>query len=76
MKSIVDNLGNVFEFNQENGLISKNNVIVSGADYEPVFQTSPDNSYPPVFVGIFLKREGSVLSMSGNIKKLINSRQL
>lgn len=76
MNRIIDLSGNVYEFNQENGLISKNDVILSGQDYEPVFVSHPDNSMPPVFVGIYFKKEGTVLSMSGNIHKLINSRQL
>ena len=33
---IIDQSGNVFEYNPENGLISRNNTILSGVDYEPV----------------------------------------
>ena len=68
--------GDYFEYNPENGLISKNNTIVSGSDYEPVFATYPDNSAPPIFVGILFKKEDSVLSMNGNLRKTIDSRQL
>lgn len=73
---IIDQLGNVFEYNPENGLISRNNIILSGVDYEPVFVNYPDNSRPPIFVGILSKKNGTVLSMSGKTSRTINSRQL
>lgn len=76
MTRIIDSSGNVYEFNQETGLISKNDIILSGLEYEPVFVSNPDNSTPPVFVGILSKRNGTVLSMSGNTHKIINSKQL
>ena len=73
---ITDTSGNIYEYNQENGLISRNNVILSGADYEPVFVSYPDNSEPPIFVGILSRRTGTVLSMSGKTSKIINSKSL
>lgn len=76
MNRIIDSSGNVYEFNQETGLISKNNVILSGLEYEPVFVSHPDNSIPPIFVGILSKRSGTVLCMSGTTRKIINSKQL
>lgn len=76
MSRIIDSSGNVYEFNQETGLISKNNVILSGLEYEPVFVSHPDNSIPPIFVGILSKRNGTVLCMSGTTRRTINSRQL
>lgn len=74
--TIIDTSGNVYEYNKENGLISKNNKILSGSDYEPVFASYPDNSEPPIFVGILFLREGTVLSMSGKINKIIDSKTL
>lgn len=74
--TITDTSGNIYEYNQENGLISRNNVILSGADYEPVFVSYPDNSEPPIFVGILSRRNGTVLSMSGKTNKIINSKSL
>lgn len=76
MNKITDTSGNIYEYNQENGLISRNNVILSGADYEPVFVSYPDNSEPPIFVGILFRRTGTVLSMSGKTSKIINSKSL
>lgn len=74
--TIYDMNGNVFEYNPENGLISRNNIIVSGADYEPVFTTFPDHSSPPMCVGIYFKKTGQVLCKSGKLNRLIDSRQL
>lgn len=73
---IIDTSGNIYEYNQENGLISRNDVILSGADYEPVFVSYPDNSEPPIFVGILSRQTGTVLSMSGKTNKIINSKSL
>lgn len=76
MNRIIDTSGNIYEYNQDNGLISRNDVILSGAEYEPVFVSYPDNSEPPIFVGILSQRMGTVLSMSGKTNKIINSKSL
>lgn len=76
MNRIIDTSGNIYEYNQDNGLISRNDVILSGAEYEPVFVSYPDNSEPPIFVGILSRRMGTVLSMSGKTNKIINSKSL
>lgn len=76
MNRIIDTSGNIYEYNQDNGLISRNNIILSGAEYEPVFVSYPDNSEPPIFVGILSRRMGTVLSMSGKTNKIINSKSL
>lgn len=76
MNRIIDTSGNIYEYNQDNGLISRNDIILSGAEYEPVFVSYPDNSEPPIFVGILSRRMGTVLSMSGKTNKIINSKSL
>ena len=76
MNRISDTSGNIYEYNQDNGLISRNDIILSGAEYEPVFVSYPDNSEPPIFVGILSRRMGTVLSMSGKTNKIINSKSL
>lgn len=76
MNRIIDTSGNIYEYNQDNGLISRNDIILSGAEYEPVFVSYPDNSEPPIFVGILSRRMGMVLSMSGKTNKIINSKSL
>ena len=76
MNRIIDTSGNIYEYNQDNGLISRNDIILSGAEYEPVFVSYPDNSEPPIFVGILSRRMGTVLSMSGKTNKIINSTLL
>lgn len=76
MNRIIDTSGNIYEYNKDNGLISRNDIILSGAEYEPVFVSYPDNSEPPIFVGILSRRMGTVLSMSGKTNKIINSKSL
>ena len=76
MNRIIDTSGNIYEYNQDNGLISRNDIILSGAEYEPVFVSYPDNAEPPIFVGILSRRMGTVLSMSGKTNKIINSKSL
>lgn len=65
--TITDNSGNVYGFNQETGLISKNSVIVSGEDYEPCFLNSPAG---PVFTGIYMTKTNQILSVSGRTNKI------
>ena len=74
--TITDLNGNVYEYNPENGLISRNDVILSGAMYEPVFAKSLDDSFAPVFVGIWIKSENRVLTKSGGKRSIIDSRSL
>lgn len=76
MNTITDLRGNRYEYSPETGLISKNDTILSGSEYEPVFSSYSDNSLPPIFVGIYFKAENRVMSMSGKMLRLIDSRQL
>mgnify|MGYP004448136891 CR=1 FL=1 len=71
-----DELGNLYEYNPENGLISRNDTIISGSDYEPVFMKYPNNEAPPECVGILNKLSGKVLTMSGRWTKVIDSKSL
>lgn len=77
IESLYDNLtGDQYEYNTETGLIARNGSIVSGAEFEPVFTAYPEDKRPPIFVGLFLKMENKFLSLGGNKRSLINSRQL
>ena len=64
MKLIENGTGSVYEYLEDRGLISKDGSIVSGEEYEPVFSKTAEGR--PVFCGIFLKREGKFISLSGN----------
>lgn len=66
---IVENGGSIFEYTEENGLISKDGVIVSGSEYEPVF--TRDNEGKPLFCGILFKFSNKFLSLSGNKSSLV-----
>lgn len=71
--TITDSSGNVYGFNQETGLISKNSTILSGEDYEPCFLNSPDG---PVFTGIYFKKTNQILGFSGNLLKITSPETL
>lgn len=71
--TITDFSGNVYGFNQETGLISKNSTIVSGEDYEPCFLNFPDG---PVFTGIYFKKTNQILGMSGRLSGIVNTETL
>lgn len=68
--------GNVFEYDSETGLISRNNVIVSGEEFEPVFARFLENEAPPIVVGIYFKYLNKVLGKSGRLNDLTNSEKL
>jgi hypothetical protein len=61
--------GSVFEYSEETGLISKDGIVVSGNDYEPVF--SSDKEGKPLFCGIYHKSEGRFISLSGNNSSIV-----
>lgn len=61
--------GSIFEYTEENGLISKDGTVVSGKEYEPVF--SEDSEGKPVLCGIFHKSQGRFISLSGNNSKVV-----
>ena len=75
--TITDTSGNILIYNQDTGLISKNGNIVSSTSYEAVFTLSvTDKDAPPKFSGILFKNENKVLSLSGNLRDLINPKLL
>ena len=76
MTSVFDEQGNVFKYDSSTGLITKNDVIVSSEQYEPLFLTHLDGSMPPEFTGVWLKMTGQVLGASGKKRRLINSKTL
>lgn len=73
---IYSETGSLYKFNSETGLISRDDVVVSSAECEPVFINFPDSSNPPMFVGIHFKYTNQVMGLSGKISKLINSDTL
>lgn len=65
---IAEKGGSIFEYSEENGLISKDGTVVSGSEYEPVFTRDLDGK--PLFCGILIKSSNKILSLSGNKSKL------
>lgn len=65
---IVGKDGSVFEYSEENGLISKDGEVLNGSEYEPVF--TKDLEGKPLFCGILIKSKGRFLSLNGNNSKI------
>lgn len=61
--------GSIFEYSEENGLISKDGIVVSGKEYEPVF--IEDKEGKPTFCGIYHKSQRRFISLSGNNSKVV-----
>lgn len=66
--------GNLYEYDKETELISLNGEIVSGDEYEDAFINSNDQSIPPIFSGIFIKKAKKIIGLSGNINPIIDSK--
>ena len=66
---IVSRDGSVYEFTEENGLISRDGQVLRGSEYEPVF--TRDTEGKPLFCGILIRSEGKFLSLSGKISELV-----
>lgn len=72
MISIQTIMGDLFEFDPSNEFIYKNGVVVSRNDYEPVFMNHIDTNIPPSLSGILIVKENKIISISGNINKLVD----
>lgn len=66
--TIQDKEGNRYDYDPSTGLISLNDVVMSGADYEPVFiNSTTSDDIPPIFSGILIKKSGKVIGLNGKI---------
>ena len=68
MKLTENKTGSIYEYSEENGLISKDGVVLNGEEYEPVFSKTAEGR--PVFCGIYKKSGDKFISLSGNTSNL------
>lgn len=68
MKVIEKETGSIYEYTEDNGLISKDGSVVNGEEYEPVFSKTAEGK--PIFCGIHHKPSRRFISLSGNNSKL------
>ena len=66
--------GHSFTFDSDTELISRDGVIVSSDDYEPVYIRAgkKEESIPPIFSGILSKKDKKIITPTGRINDIIN----
>lgn len=74
MINIISRKGDKFVFDEDTELISMNGVIVPYSDYQPVYVRNEirEGNIPPSFIGILNVGANEIITLNGNINKLIN----
>lgn len=65
----------MFQFDPDTELISKNGEIVPYSDYQPVYVRNgvEEGDNLPTFVGVLDKGSNSIVTLKGNINKLVDN---
>ena len=74
MIDIISRRGDRFVFDEDTELISMNGVIVPYSKYQPVYVRNEikDGSVPPSFIGILNVSNNEIITLNGNVSKLIS----
>lgn len=67
--------GNVYEFNEITKEIKKNGIVLSDGIAEPVYTNNENESAVPTFSGIYLKNVGKIVSITGSINTVTQSKE-
>lgn len=67
--------GNVYEFNEITKEIKKNGIVLSDGIAEPVYINNENESAVPTFSGIYLKNVGKIVSITGSINTVTQSKE-
>jgi hypothetical protein len=67
--------GNVFEFNEITKEIKKNGIVLSDGIAEPVYTNNENENAVPTFSGIYLKNVGKIVSITGSINTVTQSKE-
>lgn len=75
MINISANDNNFYSYDEETEFIIKNGVITSSSDFEPVFTRDgkDEGGLPPIFIGIFDKKNNKLISINGKVNNLTNN---
>lgn len=67
--------GSVYEFNEITKEIKKNGIVLSDGIAEPVYTNNENESAVPTFSGIYLKNVGKIVSITGSINTVTQSKE-
>lgn len=67
--------GSVYEFNEITKEIKKNGIVLSDGIAEPVYTNNENESVVPTFSGIYLKNVGKIVSITGSINTVTQSKE-
>lgn len=70
MVEIIDkNSGDQYRYDPQTHRVFRNDAFVSSVHVEPVFSGN-DKDMEPIFSGLFIKSQNSILTLTGNLKPL------
>ena len=67
--------GSVYEFNVITKEIKKNGIVLSDGIAEPVYTNNENENAVPTFSGIYLKNVGKIVSITGSINTVTQSKE-
>ncbi len=67
--------GSVYEFNEITKEIKKNGIVLSDGIAEPVYTNNESENAVPTFSGIYLKNVGKIVSITGSINTVTQSKE-
>ena len=67
--------GSVYEFNEITKEIKKNGIVLSDGIAEPVYTNNENEKAVPTFSGIYLKNVGKIVSITGSINTVTQSKE-
>lgn len=75
MIDIVTKKGESYSFDPSNHRLFKNGAVVLTNEVEPIYTGNGDNS-EPIFSGLYVKSTNSIITLNGNIKKVVDINQI
>ena len=75
MVKINSSEGIVYELNEITKEIKKNGIVLSDGIAEPVYTNNENENAVPTFSGIYLKNVGKIVSITGSINTVTQSKE-
>ena len=75
MGKINSSEGIVYELNEITKEIKKNGIVLSDGIAEPVYTNNENENAVPTFSGIYLKNVGKIVSITGSINTVTQSKE-
>lgn len=75
MIEIVSKTG-VYKFDPETERLFKDNIFIPKSEIEPLYSGNGRDKSAPSFVGLWIKNKNQVITLTGNVKPLVDINQI